>query len=97
MLIVADSPAALEGCDPPTSTTPRTVVVYGGYVRDALGSYRERYDEAAARVAVLEKEEADRRIYLQSLLEEDSGDRPPVQRSVEDQRLIDDLKIEGIE
>jgi hypothetical protein len=30
--------------------------VYGGYVRDALGSYRERYDEAAARVAVLEKE-----------------------------------------
>jgi len=75
-------------------------VVYGGYVRDALGSYRERYDEAAARVAVLEKEEADRRqrtIYLQSLLEEDSGDRPPVQRSVEDQRLIDDLKIEGIE
>jgi hypothetical protein len=75
--------AALEGRDPPASTTPRTVVIYGRYVRDALGSYRERYDETDSR---------QRAIYLQSLLEEDSGDRPPAQRSIDDQQLIDGLE-----
>jgi chromosome segregation ATPase len=65
------------------------------YTRDAIVRQRDKYEEAVARVAALEQEVTNSRqrvIYLQALLEEDRGDRPPAQRSIDDQQLIDSLE-----
>jgi hypothetical protein len=86
--------AALELRDPARKAC-RTAVVYDRYTRDAINRYSDRYDEAAARVTVLELEVADSRqrvIYLQELGEEGKGDHPPAQLAIDDQELIDGLK-----
>ena len=65
------------------------------YTRDAIVRQDKRYGEAVARIAALEQEVSDHRqrvIHLQSLLDEDQGDRPSAQRSIDDQHLIDSLE-----
>ena len=46
-------PAVLKVRDPPARKTSRIAVVYDKYTRDAIHRYRDKYDEAAARITVL--------------------------------------------
>ncbi len=94
--INASVPAVLEERDPPARSTSRRTVEYNErYTRDAIVRQDDRYEEAVARVSMLEREVADSRqrvTYLQTLLEEDRGNRPLAQRSIDNQQLIDSLE-----
>jgi hypothetical protein len=65
-------PAVLEVRDPPARKASSTAVVYDRYTRDAIHSYRQ-YEEAAARVTLLEQEAIAKLIVkqLQALFEDD--------------------------